>query len=49
LAVFGLDGRNFRNAAHASDSPENAQRKLRIVKPGENNFKKIVEELYGKV
>jgi nucleoside diphosphate kinase len=37
------------NAAHASDSPENAQRELGIVKPGENNFKKVVEELYGKV
>jgi len=34
------------NAAHASDSPENAQRELGIVKPGENNFKKIVEEFY---
>jgi len=37
------------NAAHASDSPENAQRELGIVKPGENNFKKIVEEFYRKV
>jgi nucleoside diphosphate kinase len=37
------------NAAHASDSPENAQREFGIVKPGENNFKKIVEETYGKI
>ncbi len=37
------------NAAHASDSPENAKREFGIVKPGENNFKQIVVEAYGKV
>ncbi|HSY74269.1 MAG TPA: nucleoside-diphosphate kinase, partial [Dongiaceae bacterium] len=37
------------NAAHASDSPENAQREFGIVKPGENNFKQVVEEVYGKL
>ncbi len=37
------------NAAHASDSAENAQREFSIVKPGENNFKQVVEETYGKV
>ena len=37
------------NAAHASDSEENAQRELGIVKPGENNFRQVVEEFYGKV
>src|SRR5216117_965639 len=37
------------NAAHASDSPENAQRELGIVKVGENNFRRVVEEFYGKV
>jgi nucleoside diphosphate kinase len=37
------------NAAHASDSPENAQREFAIVKPGENNFKQVVEEAYGKL
>jgi nucleoside diphosphate kinase len=37
------------NAAHASDSPENAQREFGIVKPGENNFKQVVEEAFGKV
>jgi nucleoside diphosphate kinase len=37
------------NAAHASDSPENAQREFGIVKPGENNFKQVVEEVCGKV
>jgi nucleoside diphosphate kinase len=36
------------NAAHASDSPENAQRELGIVKVGENTFRRIVEEFYGK-
>src|SRR6202451_4531085 len=37
------------NAAHASDSPENAKREFGIVKPGENNFKQVVEEVYGKL
>ena len=37
------------NAARASDSAENAQREFGIVKPGENNFKHVVEESLGKV
>ncbi len=37
------------NAAHASDSPENAKREFGIVKPGENTFKQIIEDAYGKV
>jgi nucleoside diphosphate kinase len=37
------------NAAHASDSPENAQREFGIVKPGENNFKAVIEEAFGKI
>ena len=37
------------NAAHASDAVENAQREFGIVKPGENNFKQVIEEMYGKV
>ena len=37
------------NAAHASDSEESAQREFGIVKPGENNFRQVVEEFYGKV
>jgi hypothetical protein len=37
------------NAAHASDAPENAQREFGIVHPGENNFKALVESIYGKV
>jgi len=36
------------NAAHASDSPENARREFGIVKPGENTFKQVIEEAYGK-
>ena len=36
------------NAAHASDSSENAQREMAIVKVGENNFRPLVEEFYGK-
>ena len=37
------------NAAHASDSVENAQREMNIVNPGENNFRQVVEEVYGKL
>jgi nucleoside diphosphate kinase len=37
------------NAAHASDSEENAKREMGIVNVGENNFKQVVEEFYGKV
>jgi nucleoside diphosphate kinase len=37
------------NAAHASDSAENARREFGIVKPGENNFKQVVEEAFGKI
>lgn len=36
------------NAAHASDSPENAQREIRIVNPMENNFRRVVREFYSK-
>jgi nucleoside diphosphate kinase len=37
------------NAAHASDSPENARREMGIVKPGDNQFRQVVEEFYGPV
>ena len=37
------------NAAHASDSEENASREMGIVNVGENNFKQVVEEFYGKI
>jgi nucleoside diphosphate kinase len=37
------------NAAHASDSEQNAKRELGIIRVGENNFRKVVEEFYGKV
>ena len=37
------------NAAHASDSVENAQREFSIVRPEENNFRTVVEECYGKL
>lgn len=36
------------NAAHASDSEENAKRELAIIRVPENNFRKCVEEFYGK-
>ena len=36
------------NAAHASDSEENARREIGIVKVAENNFRKVVEEHRGK-
>jgi len=35
------------NAAHASDSEENAKREIGIVNVGENNFKQIIEQFYG--
>jgi nucleoside diphosphate kinase len=37
------------NAAHASDSEENAEREMKIVDVGENNFRTVVEEIYGKI
>ena len=37
------------NAAHASDSEENAQREMGIVNPGENTFCQVIEKFYGKV
>jgi nucleoside diphosphate kinase len=38
------------NAAHASDSPENAKREMGIIRVGqENTFRKVVEEFYGKL
>jgi nucleoside diphosphate kinase len=37
------------NAAHASDSEENARREIDIVNLGENSFRTVVEEFYGKV
>ena len=37
------------NAAHASDSVDNAKREFGIVKPGENNFKQVIEESLGKI
>ncbi len=36
------------NAAHASDSVENAEREMRIVDVAENNFRKVIEDIYGK-
>ena len=35
------------NAAHASDSPENAQREMGIIRIGENNFRREIEGFYG--
>jgi nucleoside diphosphate kinase len=37
------------NAAHASDSAENAQREMKIIQIGDNYFKKVIEEAYGKL
>ena len=37
------------NAAHASDSPDNAKREIGIINFKENNFKRVVEEFYGKL
>lgn len=35
------------NAAHASDSEENARREIGIVNVAENTFKRVIEETYG--
>jgi len=37
------------NAAHASDSADNAKREIGIVKVAENTFRKEVESFYGKL
>ena len=37
------------NAAHASDSEENAAREMAIVNVGENNLRAVIEESCGKV
>jgi nucleoside diphosphate kinase len=38
------------NAAHASDSPENVQRELGIVRLGqENTFRRVIEQVYGEL
>src|SRR5438132_13611015 len=36
------------NAAHASDSVENAKREMGIVRVDENNFKALIENFYGR-
>ena len=35
------------NAAHASDSPENAEREIKILKMEQNSFVSLIEEIYG--
>jgi nucleoside diphosphate kinase len=35
------------NAAHASDSLDSAKRELGIVKPADNNFRRLIEQHYG--
>ena len=37
------------NAAHASDSPENARREMGIINIGENNFRKVIADFYGEI
>ena len=37
------------NAAHASDSVASAQREMKIINVGQNNFRTVVEEVYGKI
>jgi nucleoside diphosphate kinase len=34
------------NAAHASDSPENARREMGVVQIRDNNFKSLIESFY---
>jgi nucleoside diphosphate kinase len=35
------------NAAHASDSEDNARREIGIINVAENNFRQVVEQFYG--
>lgn len=37
------------NAAHASDSTDNARREMRIINVGDNVFKRTVESVYGRL
>jgi nucleoside diphosphate kinase len=37
------------NAAHASDSEESARREMKIIRVGENAFRRVIEDFYGKV
>ncbi|HYE32220.1 MAG TPA: nucleoside-diphosphate kinase [Methylomirabilota bacterium] len=37
------------NAAHASDSEDNAKREIGIVNVADNNFKRVAEEFYGSI
>jgi len=37
------------NAAHASDSPDNAKREMGIINVGDNNFKRAIEQHYGAI
>jgi nucleoside diphosphate kinase len=37
------------NAAHASDSEENARREIGIVNVAENTFRRVIEETYGRI
>jgi hypothetical protein len=36
------------NAAHASDSAENAKREMKIVQVNENNLKPLIENFYAR-
>ena len=36
------------NAAHASDSAENARREMEIVQVKENNLKPLIENFYAR-
>jgi nucleoside diphosphate kinase len=36
------------NAAHASDSPENAEREMAIIQVSDNNFKTLVDDWYAR-
>ena len=36
------------NAAHASDSVDNAKREMGIIRVADNNFRRVVEQFYGR-
>src|SRR5947208_2887958 len=47
IEVFSRSGQTIMiNAAHASDSSENAKREMGIIRIDENNFKPLIENFY---
>ena len=39
----------IKNGAHASDSPESAEREMKIIRVDRDDIRKVVEKYYGKI